>query len=151
MCGSELTNGLTVLLFCDIHINIAATLNLLQHLRVICECIAVWRHHWHCCICSYYHNTGLPPVFFECTSLTWQDFYNDTLFSLPLTILLVDVAENACVVVVNMSTIREEVAWEGLVGAVISKHTKFIPVINIIRNEQKSFNTQYHSQFAVKL
>ena len=38
---SETTNGLTVLLFCDVHIDTSATLNLLQCLRVICGCRAV--------------------------------------------------------------------------------------------------------------
>ena len=31
----------TVLLFCDIHIDVGMTLNLLQPLRVICGCIAI--------------------------------------------------------------------------------------------------------------
>ena len=49
LCESKTTDELTVLLFCDIHIDIGATLNLLQWLTVL-------RHHWHCCICSYCHN-----------------------------------------------------------------------------------------------
>ena len=74
-----MTDELTVPLFCDIHINKGATLNLLQCLlHVICGCRAVQTnsaeisYHWHCCICSYYHNiisSGSPPVFLECTSL----------------------------------------------------------------------------------
>ena len=39
-CQSETTDGLTVLLFCDIYIDIGATLNLLQCLCVICGCRA---------------------------------------------------------------------------------------------------------------
>ena len=35
------TDGLTGVLFCDIHIDIGSTLNLLQCLRVICGCRAV--------------------------------------------------------------------------------------------------------------
>ena len=73
-------NGLTVLLFCNVHIDIGVTLNLLRCLRDICGCWAI-----QCegikllaCIimqrlCSYWHNinsSGLPPVFFECTSTT---------------------------------------------------------------------------------
>ena len=38
---SETTNGLTVLLFHDVHINIGATLNILQCLYVSCECKAI--------------------------------------------------------------------------------------------------------------
>ena len=38
LCESETTDGLTVLLFCDIHINKGATLNCL---RVVCGCRAV--------------------------------------------------------------------------------------------------------------
>ena len=40
LCESEMTNGLTVsiLLFCDVHIDIGATLSLLHCLRVICAC-----------------------------------------------------------------------------------------------------------------
>ena len=67
-------NGLTVLLFCDVHIDNASTLKLLQCLHVICWHIepyrlAVRRHH--CLLCSYCHNkisSGSPPVFHECTS-----------------------------------------------------------------------------------
>ena len=43
LCESEATDGLTVLLFCDIYINIGATLNLLQYTVpacVICGCTA---------------------------------------------------------------------------------------------------------------
>ena len=40
-CESKTTDELTVLLFCDVHIDISATLNLLQCLRVICGCRAV--------------------------------------------------------------------------------------------------------------
>ena len=38
LCESEMTDGITVLLFCD---DIGATLNLLQCLRVICGCRTV--------------------------------------------------------------------------------------------------------------
>ena len=74
---SKTTDELTVLLFCDVHINLGATLNLLQCLCVICGSraepyrLTVQRHQWHCCICSYCLNiigSGSPPVFHECTS-----------------------------------------------------------------------------------
>ena len=41
LCESESTNGLTVLLFCDVHVDIGAILNLLQCLCVIYGCRAV--------------------------------------------------------------------------------------------------------------
>ena len=60
LCESKTTNELTVLLFCDIHIDKVTTLNLLQCLHVICGYRAIrltmLRYHWHCCICSYSHN-----------------------------------------------------------------------------------------------
>ena len=40
-CKEETTDGLTVLLFCDVHIDIGATLNLLRCLHVICGCRAI--------------------------------------------------------------------------------------------------------------
>ena len=58
LCLCETTNGLTVLLFCDIHIDIGTTLNLLC-LHVSCWMLShtMWRHHWHYCliiICKSY-------------------------------------------------------------------------------------------------
>ena len=41
LCESKMTDELTVLLFCDVHIDIGATLNLLQCLSVICGCRTV--------------------------------------------------------------------------------------------------------------
>ena len=38
LCESKTTDELTVLLFCDVHIDKGATLNLLWCLHVICEC-----------------------------------------------------------------------------------------------------------------
>ena len=35
-CMCQMTDGLTVLRFCDVHINIGVTLNLLQCLHVSC-------------------------------------------------------------------------------------------------------------------
>ena len=44
-----------VLLFCDIHVNIGTTLNLLQWLNVNCWILSctMQRHHWHCWLISY--------------------------------------------------------------------------------------------------
>ena len=59
------------LLFCDVHIDIGATLNLLQCLHVICGCRAVQTNSAKTSSCSYCHkiiSSGLPPVFLECTS-----------------------------------------------------------------------------------
>ena len=59
----------TVLLFCDIHIDKGATLNLLQRLRV-CGCGAVQTNSVETPL-ALLHNiisSGLPPVFLECTS-----------------------------------------------------------------------------------
>ena len=41
LCKSEATDGLTILLFCDVYINIGVTLNLLKYLGVICGCRAI--------------------------------------------------------------------------------------------------------------
>ena len=62
-CLPPATNGLTVLLFCDIHIDKGTTLNILQYFYTDQQC-----GNW---LCSYCHNTinsGSPPVFHECTS-----------------------------------------------------------------------------------
>ena len=65
LCESKTTDELTVLLFCDVHIDKGATLNLLRCLHIICGHRDIQtnsvlrprlRHHWHCCICSYCHN-----------------------------------------------------------------------------------------------
>ena len=52
-CLCEMTNGLTVLLFCDVHIGIGVTLNLLQCLCVVdvgCDHVepTMQRHHRYC-------------------------------------------------------------------------------------------------------
>ena len=41
LCESEMTDGLTVLLFCDVHIDKGVTLSLLWCLHVICGCRTV--------------------------------------------------------------------------------------------------------------
>ena len=79
---------------------------------------------------NLWKQNGVVALYWVYTS-TYADHkrQDNSLFSLPLTKLLVDVAVNACTLVVNMSTIREEVAWGVVVGAVVSKtykiHTSF--------------------------
>ena len=53
----------TVLLFCDVHVDKGATLNLLQKnsarvsfVDVESYRLTMLRHHWHWCVCSYSHN-----------------------------------------------------------------------------------------------
>ena len=73
---SKMTDELTVLLFCDIHIDKGATLNLLQCLCVICGCRAIQTNSAETPLallymCSYCYNiiSSSPPlVFLECTS-----------------------------------------------------------------------------------
>ena len=61
------TDELTILLFCDVHIDIGTTQNLLQSvLSVDVEPyrLTVQRHHWHCCnvaILSQYNQLRLTP------------------------------------------------------------------------------------------
>ena len=71
----------TVLLFCDVHIDIGTTLNLPQSscMRVICGCRAIQTNSAETSLallqCSYYCHSvissGSPPVFLECTSNTY--------------------------------------------------------------------------------
>ena len=67
-------DGLTVLLFCNIHIDIGTTLNLPQSaffVDVEPYRLTVQRHQWHCWPCIYCHNiisSGSPPVVLECAS-----------------------------------------------------------------------------------
>ena len=64
LCDSETTNGLTVLLFCDVHIDIGATLNLLQCLCVICGYVDTDM------LLAQYNQLRLAPsIFLECTSV----------------------------------------------------------------------------------
>ena len=55
LCESKMTDELTVLLFCDVHIGIGATLNLLQCLHVITLCAYVQQGYAFGCIglCTY--------------------------------------------------------------------------------------------------
>ena len=61
------------LLYCGVHIDKGATLNLLQCLRVVCECRAVQTNSAeNCCICSYsvtiIISSGSLPIFLECNN-----------------------------------------------------------------------------------
>ena len=66
---------LTVLLFCDVHINIGTTLSILQRPCVICGSRAVQTNRagmsltgTACWLCENKISSGSPPVFHECTS-----------------------------------------------------------------------------------
>ena len=93
--NQKTTDELTVLLFCDVHIDKGVTLNLLWCLCVICGFrdvemyrLTLSRHHWHCCIYNCYHNNNqlrLAPSIPECTSyICWLEYWtfacNNSLF-----------------------------------------------------------------------
>ena len=63
LCESETTDGLTVLLFCDVYIDIGVTLKSACVLFVDAETyrLTVWRHYWHCWLCHNYNQLRLAP------------------------------------------------------------------------------------------
>ena len=78
LCQSETTDGLTVLLVCDVHIDIDMALNLLQCLCVICGCRAVQTNSAETSLTGTAGDVAIvriksaqarPPVFHECTSM----------------------------------------------------------------------------------
>ena len=64
LCESKTTDKLTVLPFCDVHIDKGATLNLLGCLRVICGCRDLQTNR----LALLHMSSDSPPVFLECTS-----------------------------------------------------------------------------------
>ena len=72
------TDELTVLLFCDVHIDKGMALNVLQCMHLICRCRGVQTNsaetalallHMYNVVILTIISSGLPPVFHECTSV----------------------------------------------------------------------------------